>query len=1462
MPSTYTLNNGIELIATGEQSGTWGDTTNTNMSLLDTALDGQVTVTLASAGTSGSPNTLPISDGAVSDGRNRMVIFNDGADLGATAYVQLTPNDAEKIVYIRNALSRSRSIIVFQGTYNASNDYEIPAGTTALVYFNGGGTGAVAANVFNNAYFDSLRLGSVSVTAILDEDDMSSDSATSLATQQSIKAYVDSQVGTVDTLAEILANGNTTGGTDISVSSGDDITFANNSKASFGGGELQIFSEGSAGNSFINETGTGSLYINATNLYLRKGEAVFENFITAIANDAVTLYYDNSAKLATTSTGIDVTGGIAATDDSTFTAASGDIYVTASTGSGTARSGFRVDETANNGFEMAHDNTDNAFFISRRSGSATPVDVIKIERSTGDIVFFENDGATASFFYDASSGLTINEAGSDRDFRVESDAASHMLFVDAGNNRVGIGEAAPGNPLHVTTSSAGDILTLESTDAGAGVGPSINLYRNSSSPAANDLGPALYWRGENSIGGQHTYANIYSQYTNVTDGTEACNLISQISVLGVPRSVLSLLASSTSVVINDESQDIDFRVESNNQTHAIFVDAGNDTVNINRSSGPAALNVQSDSGADGIAVYGRSSDNISQFTMYNSGGTGLSQIQTRPQYLDIRSLADIPVIISPNASGKFYVYSGETVVNENSADHDFRVESNDVTNMLFIDAAANTVNINNTTDFGGKLNVNGGLNRKQAVFTSTNNRGLALSTASRGGQNDGVAIIDAQDTESTGGRFEIHTMGAERARFERDQIVFNDSSNDQDFRVESDNQANMLFVEAQSDRIGIAESAPESQLHIKQTSDIGTGNSMGLMIESGTSTQRYMLQTGRTGVSNAYFNLRDVSNGRDIWSVLDTDGTFQGHTPFEWNNAAVFNNGGLDYDFRVESDNNQYALFIDASENKTTFNTSYTADGGVITIRGTYGAHNASDYRGNNALALTGADPGTTSSGAGINLAFVPVSNRGATAVISGENTGTNKEGGAQLRFSVGGSSFPTTQKDMLMLNHDNGAIFNEGSADLDFRVESDGYSNMLFVDAGLNRVGIANGSPDQSLDIGVGGLQIKGNIAAPDSGTSAMQVDYFSGGARYWSRGADATTRGTHKFYVLENDGGNQITPLIIDTTGGVILNEDSADADFRVESDGNANMLFVDAGNNCVVIGGTTAETADTFEVLSSDTVTNVRFRNTNAGADGPILIFDKASASPANDDNVGDIRFIGLDSTSNPTQYARFLVESSNVTNGAEDGTVSLEMMANGSNLQIYNHSHVGTVFNEQSSGSLDFRVETTAASHMIYANGGDNVVTFDATSFSAVDNRTSTGVAIRTAGRIVQTTTNGGNAIECNVDGQASGAGSINVSGTTTTYNTSSDARLKENIVDAPSASDDIDAIQVRSFDWKADGLHQKYGMVAQELETVAPEAVTGDANSDDMMGVDYSKLVPMLVKEIQSLRARVAQLESN
>jgi hypothetical protein len=132
----------------------------------------------------------------------------------------------------------------------------------------------------------------------------------------------------------------------------------------------------------------------------------------------------------------------------------------------------------------------------------------------------------------------------------------------------------------------------------------------------------------------------------------------------------------------------------------------------------------------------------------------------------------------------------------------------------------------------------------------------------------------------------------------------------------------------------------------------------------------------------------------------------------------------------------------------------------------------------------------------------------------------------------------------------------------------------------------------------------------------------------------------------------------------------------------------------------------------------------------------------------------------------------------------------------------------------------------------------------------------------------------NGLGLNDSAAASGAGYIyfQSSGTTigsitrvaatsaVAYNTTSDQRLKENIKDAAPASALIDALQVREYDWKSDGSHQRYGFIAQELVSVAPEAVHQPVDPDEMMGVDYSKLVPMLVKEIQSLRKRVAQLE--
>jgi hypothetical protein len=103
------------------------------------------------------------------------------------------------------------------------------------------------------------------------------------------------------------------------------------------------------------------------------------------------------------------------------------------------------------------------------------------------------------------------------------------------------------------------------------------------------------------------------------------------------------------------------------------------------------------------------------------------------------------------------------------------------------------------------------------------------------------------------------------------------------------------------------------------------------------------------------------------------------------------------------------------------------------------------------------------------------------------------------------------------------------------------------------------------------------------------------------------------------------------------------------------------------------------------------------------------------------------------------------------------------------------------------------------------------------------------------------------------------GSITSNGTTTSYNVTSDQRLKTNIIDAPAGN--IDDIKVRSFDFKSDGSHQTYGFIAQELVEVAPYAVYQPTNPEEMMAVDYSKLVPMMIKEIQDLKQRILTLEN-
>ena len=97
-------------------------------------------------------------------------------------------------------------------------------------------------------------------------------------------------------------------------------------------------------------------------------------------------------------------------------------------------------------------------------------------------------------------------------------------------------------------------------------------------------------------------------------------------------------------------------------------------------------------------------------------------------------------------------------------------------------------------------------------------------------------------------------------------------------------------------------------------------------------------------------------------------------------------------------------------------------------------------------------------------------------------------------------------------------------------------------------------------------------------------------------------------------------------------------------------------------------------------------------------------------------------------------------------------------------------------------------------------------------------------------------------------------------TAANFNTTSDQRLKSNIADAAPSSAIVDAIQVRQYDWNDSGKHEDYGFVAQELHEVYPAAVTPGESEAEIWTVDFSKLVPLLVKEVQDLKARIAELE--
>lgn len=119
-----------------------------------------------------------------------------------------------------------------------------------------------------------------------------------------------------------------------------------------------------------------------------------------------------------------------------------------------------------------------------------------------------------------------------------------------------------------------------------------------------------------------------------------------------------------------------------------------------------------------------------------------------------------------------------------------------------------------------------------------------------------------------------------------------------------------------------------------------------------------------------------------------------------------------------------------------------------------------------------------------------------------------------------------------------------------------------------------------------------------------------------------------------------------------------------------------------------------------------------------------------------------------------------------------------------------------------------------------------------------------------------------------DGDGGSVGSITYSSTTTSFNTSSDYRLKSNIADLTDATTKLKELKPKKFSWTKDTTNTLlHGFLAHEVSSVVPEAVIGEKDAKDADGnpeyqqIDHSKLIPLLVKTIQELEARIATLEA-
>jgi hypothetical protein len=1059
MTTQYTSILKLALPVQGELSGTWGDTVNDNItSMVEEAIAGRSVINSWTA----NSHTLTTADGTTSESRAAMLEFTDtGTALTGNATV-VCPT-ASKIYIAKNAVGGSRTVTL---KTSSGTGIAIPDGTTMFLFCDGTNVVEAVTNI------NSFNVGgTVAINAIKDEDDMLSDSATALATQQSIKAYVDSQVGSFDTLAEVLAQGNTTGGTDILITSGDAIGAPDASGTDQAGTAVTV--KGGAG------TGTGA-----------GGSLVFQ---TAPAGST-----GSSVNAQVTALTIDSAG------DATFTGASYNMSWDKSADSLTFADNAKAVFGAGSDLQIYHD-ASHSFIKDAGTGHLKiQATNLKLQDVDGNNYIDCIDGSYVRLMHDGSTKLETTSTGID----VTGTAVTDGLTVD--------GSAT------LTRSDTNTILTLESTDASATSAPRMDFYRNSASPADDDGIALIRFRGQNGAASTISYSSLAIDALDITGATEDAGMQWSFQKAGTIRELISI--ESTGTVFNQEGVDHDFRVESNSNTNALFVDAGNDRVGIGTASPSTALTISgafdatsagSKPSITGTGNYGggigfidtnvsgiytdTSGANLKFFT--NQSGSDAAQSNVRLTIdgsgnVGIGTASPVSPLTTSIGAGSAGSLNNQIAMTHTGASNSYHIKT---IRASANDEPAGLAFVENTTE---RMRIDSSGN--VLIGTTSGSRNLVVKGSASGSIGiDGAATGNQQ--------IEFAQAGTAKA-----YLTYWDSS---DTLALTDGSANGLHFSPSTGNVGIGTSSPGVRLHVE-----GATNSNVMIVNNIGTAPNYIFDVRDDGVSK--FRV-DPSGNVGIGETsplgkLHIKGADTGATASAQGNSLVIedsenglsilsSSSGAGYiNFGDSDDNNVGMVIYDHSSNSMRFwiNASEAARldaSGNFGIGTSPAAGNTLDISsGDGTIRVTQELDVAT---AGLNL--IGASNQGTLGRITIWQNATSAQGG-YIKFDTCPTGTNTLTERM--------------------RIDSSG------------NVGIGTTSPSAKLDIFDSG--------AGNANSSAIELTNYD-------YGVGETGQSVSIEALVRNDGGGS------STTGKIVFGKDS---DYSSAANRDGNIQFYTNQSNSV--------------------------------------------------------------------------------------------------------------------------------------------------------------------------------------------------------------------------------------------------------------------------------------------------------